>query len=167
MRAKRAVVSLNQNAPIKLIDVSGEMTETNKAITKLKAKHGLFDNAKGELELFDGIEIDSTNGMVARLSRATMYPEGEPGGLQGPGHRHHADGIGAGLGHDDEHQGAPGGSFAAPWPCACCRPTKGRSGSGGMRASRSTSTRRSSTSTTRRRRRTSGARWSPCRARRR
>jgi lipopolysaccharide transport protein LptA len=73
VRAKRAVVSLNQNAPIKLIDVSGELTEANKAVTKLKAKHGLFDNAKGELELFDGIEIDGSTGMVARLSRAMIY----------------------------------------------------------------------------------------------
>ncbi len=73
VRAKRAEVSLNQNQPIKLIDVSGEMTETNKVVTKLKAKHGLFDNAKAELELFDGIEIDSSNGMTARLTRAMMY----------------------------------------------------------------------------------------------
>jgi lipopolysaccharide transport protein LptA len=73
VRAKRAEVSLNQNAPMKLIDVSGEMTEANKVVTKLKAKHGLFDNGKAELELFDGIEIDSTNGMTARLQRATMY----------------------------------------------------------------------------------------------
>lgn len=73
VRAKRAEVSFNQNQPIKLIDITGEMTETNNVVTKLKAKHGLFDNAKGELELFDGIEIDSTNGMVARLKRAMMY----------------------------------------------------------------------------------------------
>jgi lipopolysaccharide export system protein LptA len=73
VQAKTAEVSLNQNAPIKLIDIGGEMTETNKVVTKLKAKHGLFDNAKGELELFDGIEVDSNNGMVARLKRATMY----------------------------------------------------------------------------------------------
>jgi lipopolysaccharide export system protein LptC len=58
VRAKRAVVGFNQNAPIKLIDVGGDLVATDKATTKLKAKHGLFDNAKGELELFDGIEID-------------------------------------------------------------------------------------------------------------
>ncbi len=73
VRAKRAVVSLNQSEPVKLIDVSGELTEASKVVTKLKAKHGLFDNAKGELELFDGIEIDSSNGTVARLARATLY----------------------------------------------------------------------------------------------
>jgi lipopolysaccharide transport protein LptA len=73
VRAKRAVVSLNQSEPIKLIDVSGELTDANKVVTKLKAKHGLFDNAKGELELFDGIEIDGSNGLVARLARAMIY----------------------------------------------------------------------------------------------
>jgi lipopolysaccharide export system protein LptA len=75
VRAKRAVVPFgqNKNAPIKLIEVSGDLTRTSGEVTKLKAKHGLFDNAKGELELFDGIEIDGTNGMMARLSRAKIY----------------------------------------------------------------------------------------------
>ena len=73
VQAKRAVVSFNQGAPIKLIDVSGDLIQTSKVVTKLKAKHGLYDNAKGELELFDGIDIDSTNGLVARLSRAMVY----------------------------------------------------------------------------------------------
>ena len=75
VRAKRAVVPFgqNKNAPIKLIEVSGDLTRINGEVTKLKAKHGLFDNAKGELELFDGIEIDGTNGVMARLSRAKIY----------------------------------------------------------------------------------------------
>src|SRR5262249_443151 len=45
----------------------------NSVVTKLKAKHGLFDNAKSELELFDGIDIDASNGLKARLSRAMVY----------------------------------------------------------------------------------------------
>ena len=73
VRAKRAVVAFNQNAPIKLIDVSGDLTQANGTVTKLKAKHGLFENKKGELELFDGIEIDGSNGVMARLSRAMFY----------------------------------------------------------------------------------------------
>jgi hypothetical protein len=73
VRAKRAVVAFNQNTPIKLVDVSGEMTQNNGTVIRLKAKHGLFDNKKGELELLDGIEIDGTNGMMARLSRAMLY----------------------------------------------------------------------------------------------
>ncbi|MBX9589734.1 MAG: LPS export ABC transporter periplasmic protein LptC [Hyphomonadaceae bacterium] len=73
VQAKRAVVGLNQSAPIKLIDIGGELMQTGNAVTTLKAKHGLFDNAKGELELFDGIEIDGANGLTARLSRAMVY----------------------------------------------------------------------------------------------
>lgn len=73
VQAKRAVVGLNQNAPIKLIDISGELMQSGNAVTKLKAKHGLFDNPKGELELFDGIEVDGSNGLAARLSRAMVY----------------------------------------------------------------------------------------------
>jgi lipopolysaccharide export system protein LptA len=73
VRAKRAVVAFNRNAPAKLIDVSGDLVQTSGTTTKLKAKHGLFDNAKGELELFDGIEIDGSNGLAARLSRAMFY----------------------------------------------------------------------------------------------
>ena len=73
VRAKRAVVPFNQNAPIKLTDVSGELTQTSGVVTRLKAKHGLLENKKGELELFDGIEIDGSNGVMARLSRAMFY----------------------------------------------------------------------------------------------
>src|SRR5262249_13841779 len=73
VRAKRAVVAFNRNAPTKLIDVSGELTQNNGTVTKLKAKHGLFEDKKGELELFDGIEIDGSNGLMARLSRAMFY----------------------------------------------------------------------------------------------
>jgi LPS export ABC transporter protein LptC/lipopolysaccharide transport protein LptA len=73
VRSRRAVVSFNQNAPIKLIDVTGELFQTNNVTTKLKSKHGILDNAKGELELYDGIEIDASNGLVARLVRAKVY----------------------------------------------------------------------------------------------
>jgi lipopolysaccharide transport protein LptA len=73
VRAKRAVVAFNQDAPVKLIDVSGDLVQTSGTTTKMKAKHGLYEKAKGELELFDGIEIDGSNGFMARLSRATIY----------------------------------------------------------------------------------------------
>ena len=62
VRAKRAVVEFNQQAPIKLIDIDGDLVQANNVVTKLKAKHGLLDNAKSELELYDGIEIDASNG---------------------------------------------------------------------------------------------------------
>src|SRR5262245_25291960 len=84
VRAKRAVVAFNQSTPIKLIDVSGDLTQNNGVVTKLKAKHGLFENKKGELELFDGIEIDGSNGMMARLSRARFFSKEGKGATTGP-----------------------------------------------------------------------------------
>jgi LPS export ABC transporter protein LptC len=73
VRAKRAVVEFGrQQTPIKLIDVDGDLIRANNVSTKLKAKHGLLDNANSQLELYDGIEIDTSNGMAARLSRATI-----------------------------------------------------------------------------------------------
>jgi lipopolysaccharide transport protein LptA len=72
--AKRAVFAFSpQNAPVKLIDISGDLVQTSGTVTKLKSKHGLYDKSKGELELFDGIEIDGTDGLIARLSRATIF----------------------------------------------------------------------------------------------
>ncbi|MFZ1102292.1 MAG: LptA/OstA family protein [Hyphomicrobiaceae bacterium] len=75
VRARRAIVSFGQkkDTPVKLIDVSGELVKKSGEITKLKAKNGLYDNAKGELELLDGIEIDGSTGVMARLTRARIY----------------------------------------------------------------------------------------------
>ena len=73
VRSKRAIVEFNKEAPIKLIDVDGDLVQLNGVVTKLKSKHGLLDNAKNELELFDGIDIEGSNGLRARLSRAMVY----------------------------------------------------------------------------------------------
>ena len=73
VRAKKAILELAKDAPIKLIDIDGDLIQANDVTTRLKAKHGLLDNAKSELELYDGIEIDATNGMQARMSRAMVY----------------------------------------------------------------------------------------------
>jgi len=73
VRAKKAVVEFNKDAPIKLVDVDGDLMQANGVVTNLKAKHGLLDNAKSELELFDGIEIEASNGLKARLARAKVF----------------------------------------------------------------------------------------------
>jgi LPS export ABC transporter protein LptC len=73
VRAKKAIVEFNKEAPIKLIDIDGDLLQANNVATKLKAKHGLLDNAKSELELFDNIEIDASNGMKARMQQAMVY----------------------------------------------------------------------------------------------
>jgi LPS export ABC transporter protein LptC len=73
VRAKKAILEFSKDAPVKLVDIDGDLRQTSNVTTKLKAKHGLLDNAKSELELYDGIEIDASNGMKARLSRAMVY----------------------------------------------------------------------------------------------
>jgi lipopolysaccharide export system protein LptC len=73
VRAKKAILEFNQNAPVKLIDIDGDMTQTSNVKTTVRARRGLFDNNKGELTLLEGIEIDSTNGTKARLTEATIY----------------------------------------------------------------------------------------------
>lgn len=73
VRAKKAVLEFSKDAPVKLIDIDGDLLQASNVATRLKAKHGLLDNAKSELELYDGIEIDATNGLKARLSRAMVY----------------------------------------------------------------------------------------------
>ena len=73
VRAQKAVVAFNRDAPIKLIDIDGDLVQANNVTTSLKAKHGLYDNTKSELELYDGIDIKGSNGLQARLSRAMVY----------------------------------------------------------------------------------------------
>jgi lipopolysaccharide transport protein LptA/LPS export ABC transporter protein LptC len=73
VRAEKAILEFNKNAPVKLLGIEGDLYQPNKVVTRLKAKRGTLDNAKSELELFDGIEIDASNGMKARLSRATVF----------------------------------------------------------------------------------------------
>jgi LPS export ABC transporter protein LptC/lipopolysaccharide transport protein LptA len=73
VRAKRAVLELNAKAPIKLMEIEGDVVQPSNVVTKLKARNGTLDNNKGELELYDGIEIDASNGMSARMSRAMVY----------------------------------------------------------------------------------------------
>ena len=141
--------------------------QTDKVTTKLKAKHGLFDNAKGELELFDGIEIDGSNGMMARLSRATIYSKESRSSPSDPVSASTPTGSVQASAMTMNHQGPLGGvprrglraHAAVGAQTAIAHPA-------GMRASRSTSTPRNSMSTTRKRPRTSEARSSPCRARR-
>jgi lipopolysaccharide transport protein LptA/LPS export ABC transporter protein LptC len=73
VRAAKAILEFNKDAPIKLLDIDGDLYQPNNVVTKLKAARGTLDNAKSELELYDGIEIDASNGMKARLSRAKVF----------------------------------------------------------------------------------------------
>jgi lipopolysaccharide transport protein LptA len=73
--AKTAVQPLDDTSRIKLNEITGDLTDANKAKTNLKAAHGLYNSKTNELELFDGIDVVSESGMHARLSRATVRPK--------------------------------------------------------------------------------------------
>lgn len=73
VHAKSAVTDLRMSAPICLDLIDGEITQTSGVVTHLKAKWGTYDQKKDLLELYDLIDVDATNGMTARLTRATVH----------------------------------------------------------------------------------------------
>ncbi|MGI9403525.1 MAG: LPS export ABC transporter periplasmic protein LptC [Hyphomicrobium sp.] len=70
--ADTAVQDFANTSQIKLEGIKGDLTDANKVKTNLTATRGVYDTKEGVLELLDGIDILSDNGMRARLSRATI-----------------------------------------------------------------------------------------------
>ncbi len=58
---------------VHLEDVDGTLTQKDGQQTRLKAAKGLFDNDKGRLDLFGGIDVTSSDGTKARLTRAIVF----------------------------------------------------------------------------------------------
>jgi len=73
VHAKSAVTDLRMSAPIKLNVIDGQITQPDGVVTSLKARWGTYDQKKELLELYEKIDVDATNGMVARLTRATVF----------------------------------------------------------------------------------------------
>ena len=73
VRAREAVVGLKQTEPIKLTGIDGDLTQPDGTTAVLRAKRGLFDNNRGELELLDEVAIDTSNGMRARMLQAKVF----------------------------------------------------------------------------------------------
>lgn len=73
VRAKEATVDFAQTGPVRLDFIEGDLTQQNGVVTRLKSRRGLLDNKKGEMELLDGVEIDATNGLAARLRSAKVF----------------------------------------------------------------------------------------------
>jgi lipopolysaccharide transport protein LptA/LPS export ABC transporter protein LptC len=71
--AKTAVQELADTDHVKLNEITGDLIDVNKVKTNLKSAHGLYNSKTAELEMFDGIDITSENGMRAKLSRATVF----------------------------------------------------------------------------------------------
>ena len=73
VRAREAAVDLAMTGPVKLEGIDGDLLQANGVKTILKATRGTLDNKKGELELYDGVDVDASNGMRTQLDRAMIY----------------------------------------------------------------------------------------------
>ena len=73
VRAREAAVDFAMTGPVKLEGIDGDLMQANGVRTVLKATRGALDNKKGELELFDGVDVDASNGMRAQLDRAMIF----------------------------------------------------------------------------------------------
>jgi lipopolysaccharide export system protein LptA len=73
VRAKEAAVDFAQTGPVRLDFIDGDLIQQSGVVTKIKSRRGNLDNKKGEMELFDGVEIDASNGMRARLRSAKVF----------------------------------------------------------------------------------------------
>lgn len=71
--ARAAEQDVAQKGPIRLTTIQGKIVQPNNVSTSIRATRGLFDSDANELELLDGIEIKSSDGMAARLSRAKLF----------------------------------------------------------------------------------------------
>lgn len=72
-RAVTAITDIKMSGAIRLNSIDGDLVQQTGALTKIQANWGTFDQKKNELELYEKIDIDSSTGMKARLTRATVY----------------------------------------------------------------------------------------------
>ena len=73
LRAKTATNDVKQTEPIKLAEIIGDIFQPNGVVTRVTAVRGIYDNKKSELELFENIKIDGSNGLKARLTHAKIW----------------------------------------------------------------------------------------------
>jgi len=71
--ADTAIQDFADTTHIKLNGIKGDLTDAQKVKTNLTATRGVYDTKEGVLELLDGIDIVSDNGLRARLTRATIF----------------------------------------------------------------------------------------------
>ena len=71
--ARTAEQDIQREGPIRLTTIEGTIVQPNKTTTTLLATRGAFDSDANELELLDAIELQSSDGMSARLSRAKVF----------------------------------------------------------------------------------------------
>lgn len=78
--AKQAFPDFSKPDVLKMNDISGTLTQPGgnapPVQTFIKAKRGIFDNKKSELDLKQFISIRSSNGLTAQLNSAKVYIKG-------------------------------------------------------------------------------------------
>lgn len=72
IRARSAILDISQTGPIKLEGIDGDLYQTSGTRTHMKATRGTLDNKTGRLELMDGVDVDGTDGLKARLRSAEV-----------------------------------------------------------------------------------------------
>ncbi len=72
IKAQKAVTDLIGNKPIDLFGITGNLTQKGGVETVIKAVQGNFDRKSGRLVLTNGIDVESSNGMAAKLIDAEI-----------------------------------------------------------------------------------------------
>lgn len=72
VRARTARQDFKATELIHLNEISGEMLDARKVKTEMTAARGIFHTKTNKLDLLDGIEISSSDGMAARLKEASI-----------------------------------------------------------------------------------------------
>jgi hypothetical protein len=73
--AKKAITDLSPSKPINLVGITGNVRQADGTIIKIEAADGQFDRKTEELQLYNGIRVETSSGLFARLSRATVLPK--------------------------------------------------------------------------------------------
>ena len=73
VRARSAETDLLSRNRVKLTAIEGEIIQLNGTRIDLTATRGTFEQEAGVLELFEQIDVHSSDGMTAKLTSATVY----------------------------------------------------------------------------------------------
>lgn len=73
VRARSAETDVLSQKQVKLTTIEGELMQLSGTKIDLAATRGTFDQESGVLELFEQIDVKSTDGMTAKLTSATVF----------------------------------------------------------------------------------------------
>jgi lipopolysaccharide transport protein LptA len=73
VRAREAVTDLKMSGPVRLNAIEADIVQLSGVVTRLKAVWGTYDQKAEILELYERIDIEGSDGLRARLTRATVF----------------------------------------------------------------------------------------------